>query len=141
MRRVLIVIGALVMAYAVIGSFGEPGLNLVGVAIFLIAGLALHDGVFLPVVLAAGALLGKIVPSGWRATVRLVAVVDLAVVVIALPLLLASVPADNPTILPRSYGVGLLVTLVAATVLVTAAALGRKGIERWRSGPGRRPRG
>ncbi|WP_157441802.1 hypothetical protein [Actinoplanes awajinensis] len=138
MRRALIASGLLLMVYAVVGATTDTQVSLPGVLIFGVAVLALHDGVFLPLVLAAGALIGR-VPPRWRSTVRAVAVVNTAVAVVALPLLVSrGHDGDNPTILPRPYDIGLLVIVVTTTV---SAVLCRKGIERWRNGRRRRPRG
>nr|WP_221379249.1 hypothetical protein [Actinoplanes polyasparticus] len=130
MRRALVVVGALVMAYAVAGAVGDAALNLVGVAVFLVAVLALHDALFLPIVLAAGALIRRLVPPPWQATVRWAAVAGVAVLIVGLPLAWGfGRDAGNPTVLPRPYGAGL--GLVLAAIAVSAVA-GRKGIERWR---------
>jgi hypothetical protein len=137
MSRVLIVLGALVMAYALFGAALDTDVDHLGVVVFLLAVLLLHDAVFLPLVLAAGALIRHTVPARWRATVRTAAVVDLAVLVVALPLVLGfGRSADNPTILPRPYPAGLLLILVVTTVTVVAC---RKRIERSRDGRRRRP--
>ncbi|MBL7258143.1 hypothetical protein [Paractinoplanes lichenicola] len=118
MRRALIVAGVVVMAYGLIGVLGDPG-----VLVFLIAVLVLHDAVFLPLVLAAGALIGR------RPVVRASAVIGLSASVVGLPLV---VTGDS------SYGWGLLLIL---TALAVVAVPGRKGIERWRARSGRARRG
>ncbi|XVV15692.1 hypothetical protein ACQP2X_15515 [Actinoplanes sp. CA-131856] len=118
MRRVLVAGGVLVMAYALIGAVVSPDVDRAGVLIFLAAVLVLHDAVFLPLVLAAGALIDRVVPPGWRATARAVGLVGLAAGVVALPLAIG--PLDGP------YLRGLLVILVVSAVC-------RKGIERWRN--------
>ncbi|XVU28536.1 hypothetical protein ACQPZJ_16255 [Actinoplanes sp. CA-054009] len=123
MRRALVAFGVLVMAYGVIGLATGPDVDRVGVLVFLAAVLVLHDGVFLPAVLAAGALIGRVVPSAWQSTVRMVGVVGLAVGVVGL--LLTAGP------LVGTYLWGLLLILVVTAV---TAAVGRKGIERSRKG-------
>ncbi|MFC3736284.1 hypothetical protein [Paractinoplanes deccanensis] len=104
------------MAYAIVGSLTDGDVDPVGVAIFLVAVLVLHDAVFLPLVLAGGALIRRVVPVRWRSTVRAVAIVDLAVVVVALPLMIG---------LGAPYGLGLLLIL-----LVTPAVRKWKGTRR-----------
>ncbi|MEU8821279.1 hypothetical protein [Actinoplanes sp. NPDC048796] len=117
MRRLLVVAGTLVMAYAVIGAARDP--HRLGILVFLAAVLVLHDALFLPLVLAGGALIDRFVPPAGRPGARLTGVVGLAVAVVAVPL------AIGP--LPGPYLWGTLLILV-----VTVA--GRKGIERWRAG-------
>jgi hypothetical protein len=131
LRPILIGGGALVMVYALVGAVTGGGVNLVGVPLFLVAVLVLHDGVFLPVVLGAGALVRRFVPERWRPAVRAAAVVSLAVSVVAAPLVLGfGRSADNFSVLPRAYGWGLTLILI----LDWGVSLGiRKGLERrWR---------
>jgi hypothetical protein len=127
-RRGLIAAGTLVMLYAVGGALADGDVNKVGVPAFLIALIVLHDGVFLPVVLAAGVLIGRVVAPRWRTSVRMAALVSLAVSLVALPFVLGDGrdPA-NPSALPLPYGRGLLliVGLIWGVVVV------RKGLERW----------
>ncbi|GAA2908009.1 hypothetical protein Acy02nite_87950 [Actinoplanes cyaneus] len=130
MRRPLIAAGLLTMLYGILGAMLDAEVNLLGVIVFGAALLVLHDGVFLPLVAGAGALMRRLVPPGWHAAVRLAAIVDLAVTVVALPLVLGfGRDAGNPTVLPRPYGKGLLLILIVTTVVVVA---GRKGSERFR---------
>lgn len=135
-RGVLIGGGALVMVYALAGAVTSGQVNLIGVPIFLVAVLILHDGVFLPVVLGAGALVRRFVPSRWQGTVRFAAVISLAVAVVGVPLVLGfGRSADNDSLLPRAYGKGLLLILI----VIWGVSLGmrkvihsRKGLERRR---------
>jgi hypothetical protein len=124
MRRALVVSGVAVMAYGLAGVALDP--DRLGVAVFLVAVLVLHDAVLLPLVLAAGALIGRAVPPAWRATARTATAVGLAVVVVGVPLAVG--PLTGP------YGWGTLLILV---VIGVSAVAGRKGIERSRG----RPRG
>ena len=128
LRHALIGAGALVMAYAVAGALFDGDVNRVGVALFLITLLVLHDGVFLPVVIGVGALIGRFVPARWQSTIRAAALISLAVSVVALPFVLGfGRSPDNPSALPLPYGRGLIVILI----LVWIASLGaRKGMER-----------
>lgn len=120
MRRALIVLGAATMAYAVIGAVLDPQVAKLGVVIFLVALLVLHDGVFLPLVLAAGRWTGR----NWAA------VVSLAVLVMSVPLALGfGRPADNTSVLPLPYARNLVLILA----LIWSAWLIRKGIERHRA--------
>jgi hypothetical protein len=128
-RRALIAAGVLVMAYGVGGALLDGDVNKVGVPVFFLAVIVLHDGLFLPLMLASGALIGRIVPAGWQTTVRRAGLIGVAVTVVALPAVLGfgRDPA-NPSALPRSYGWGLLLILG----LIWGVALGGKGFERWR---------
>jgi hypothetical protein len=121
MRRALIAAGMLVMAYAIAGAVTDPDVRLIGVLVFLAAVLVAHDAVLLPAVLAAGALISRFVPAGARGAVRAAAVASLAVTVVALPLVLGfGRRADNPSLLPRPYGAGLL--LILGLIWATAVA-------------------
>jgi hypothetical protein len=128
-RRALIAAGVLLMAYGLGGALLDHDVNKVGVPIFFLAVIVLHDGLFLPLVLASGALIRRLVPAAWQATVRRAGLVGVAVTVVALPAVLGfgRDPA-NPSALPRSYGWGLVLLLG----LIWGVALGGKGFERWR---------
>lgn len=123
MRRALIGAGAVLMGYALISAILDAEVNKVGVLIFLAGVLVLHDGVFLPLVIAAGAL----------SRVRATGVITLAVLVVGLPLALGfGRPADNPSALPLAYARNLLLILVLIWVPVTVRAI-RKAMERRRT--------
>lgn len=138
-RRVLMMVGALVMGYAVIGALTEPGLKLWGIVLFLAAMVAGHDGVFLPLVIAAGAVIRR---AGHL--VRAAAVVSLAVTVVALPFVLGygRDPA-NPSALPLPYGIGLALVLgviwvsTLLTLLVRRVVRNRQNTVRIRRTPRR----
>ncbi|MBU2663692.1 hypothetical protein KOI35_09250 [Actinoplanes bogorensis] len=110
-RRALIVAGALVTAYGLAGVLFDPG-----VLLFLAAVVVFHDLVWMPVVLAFGALVA-------RPVARFVAIVAASVLVVGVPLVVAQPPAGNPSVLPLDYGRNLLfvlAALLAAAVLVAA---------------------
>ncbi|GIF02611.1 hypothetical protein [Actinoplanes siamensis] len=131
MRRALIGAGLLIMGYGVCGALVDGEVDVAGVALFGIALLVLHDAVFLPLVVGAGRLLRRLVRPGRQPAARIAAITGLAVVVVALPLVLGfGRIADNPTVLPRSYGRNLLLILIVTTGTVLAC---RKGIERFRA--------
>ena len=134
-RRLLIGGGVAVMLFAMLGAIIGGGVNLVGVLIFLVAVLVLHDGVFLPAVLGLGALVHRFVPASGQAWVRAAGVVTIAVLVVAFPLLLGfGRLRDNPSVLPRSYGWGTFVILV----LIWGATFAiRKGLARRRPAGGK----
>jgi len=127
-RRALIASGGLVIAYAVSGALADDDLTF-GALVFLAAVLVAHDGLLLPLMIGAGALIGRFVPPAPRGGVRVAAVLSLAVTMVALPLVLGRgrVP-DNPSVLPLHYGRGLLVvyTLIWVTTAVVVAARRRR---------------
>ena len=138
-RRALITVGALVMGYAISGALFEPGLKLWGVMLFLAAMVAGHDGVFLPLVIAAGAVMRRV-----GHLVRAAAVVSLAVTVVALPFVLGyGRDPHNPSALPLSYGMGLTVVLAGVwtstllTLLVRRVFRNRQNTVRIRRAPRR----
>ena len=107
-QRVLIAVGVLVTGYAVFGATTEPGLRLGGVVLFLVALVAGHDGLVLPLVIAAGSVVKRV-----GHLVRAAAIVSLAVAVVALPFVLGyGRDPGNPSALPLPYGAG-LVTILA----------------------------
>jgi uncharacterized BrkB/YihY/UPF0761 family membrane protein len=129
-RGLLIGGGTLVMLYALVSAVVTGEVNLIGVPVFLVAMLVLHDGVFLPAVVGVGALVHRFVPRRWRPPVHWAGIVSLAVAVVAMPLILGfGRSADNASLLPRSYGWGTLVILILVW-LVTFAI--RKGLARRR---------
>jgi len=126
-RRILIASGAAFIAYAALGALFDPDVKVIGVLIFLVAVLVLHDGVLLPLYIGIGAIVGRVVPATIRTPVRIGLVLSLAVTLVALPAVLGfGRSADNPSILPLHYGRGLLVILgliwaaIGATVAVRA---------------------
>jgi hypothetical protein len=107
-RRVLVGVGALLVAYAIGGALTDRDVK-AGAFIFLIGVLVAHDGVLLPVTIGVGALLGRLVPLRGRAYVQGALIAGLAVTVVAFPLVLGRGRAsDNASVLPLHYGRGLL---------------------------------
>ena len=138
-RITLIAAGALLMGYAAAGVLTDPDVKPVGVAVFLAAVLVAHDGVLLPLIIGAGALITRWVPARARTPVRLAGLATVAVTLIAAPLVVgAGRSADNPSVLPRPYPLGLLLvlTVIWLTALLVPALRrllrmrGGKGTER-----------
>jgi hypothetical protein len=131
-RRALIAAGVLAMAYAVGGVLLDSDVSVAGVAVFGVAVIVLHDGVFLPTVLGAGALINRLAPPRWRATVQVAALISLAVAVVAVPFVLGfGRRPDNPSALPSAYGRGLLLIVgLIWLVAVVRKVLARRSTRR-----------
>lgn len=127
LRVALVAVGAVLIAYAVIGALGDAEADPVGIAVFLAAVLVGHDALWMPLVLAAGALLARTSP-----VTRIAALVAASIGVVALPLVLGlGRPADNPSVLPLRYGRHLaLILLVIALVAAVRAVIRRKTARR-----------
>jgi hypothetical protein len=93
-RVALAVVGTLVIGYGLFGILATPGNHPVGHALFLVAVLAAHDLVLMPLVLLAGATIGWLVPVPARPAVRIASAVALAVALVLLPFVLW--PAGGP---------------------------------------------
>ena len=127
-RRTLIAVGALGMTYAVIGALTDADVK-GGALVFLIGVLVAHDGLLLPVTIAAGALAGRFTPLRLRGFVRSALIVGLAVTIVAFPLVLGrGRAADNPSLLPLHYGRGLLeiYAIIGAGAAVAAGVRSRR---------------
>lgn len=97
------------------GSWGD----LIATAVWLAAGVVLHDFVLVPVTLAVGYVVTRLLPPGRRAPVAAGLAVLGALSLLAIPVLGGwGANADNPTILDRGYvGGWLVVTAVVAVVV------------------------
>jgi hypothetical protein len=97
--------------------------QLVSAAIWLGAGVVLHDFVLAPLVLVAVLMGGRLVPVGFRAAVVAGLVVLGTATIVAIPVLggFGERP-DNPSLLNRHYWIGWLV--LAAVVLVAVVVGG-----------------
>jgi hypothetical protein len=126
MRRVLIAVGVVVMGFAVVGALTDDGFDPVGVVVFLGGVVIAHDLVLMPLVLAAGALIERFVPGPARTAVRVAALCGLALTVVAAPLVAGfGRVADDPSVLPRPYGRGLLLALALVWAFAAAVPAGR----------------
>ena len=137
-RVALLVTGVLAMLYAAVGAVADLGGKVGGVLIFLIAVLVAHDGVWLPLVLLAGAVLNRIVPARHRSLVRVAAIVVAALGIAALPLALGlGRTADNPSALPLDYGRNLALVLLGVVAAAGFTLLRRKNSTTGNPGKGR----
>lgn len=126
MKAWRIILTASGIALAVFGVFRLgtqiPLPSLIGLAIWLVAALVIHDGLLSPVVVSIGWLLWRWVPSRGRRYLQLALLVSVLITVIAVPLiyLRGSQPAVK-AILLRNYGTNL--TLIIAAVAVVSLTL------------------
>jgi hypothetical protein len=126
-RRALIGAGLLIIVFALVGGLRDPDVRPFGTILFLAAALVLHDGIWMPAMLAVGGLITRFVPEPHRPRARIAAVTAAAVTVVALPLVLGfGRAADNPSILPLHYGRGLVVILLAIALVTLTVSKARK---------------
>jgi len=101
-----------------------PLRNLGWLGVWLVAAIAIHDGLLSPVVVSVGWLLRRLVPDRARRYLQIALIVSGMVTVIALPMiyLRGSQPAVK-AILLRNYGANLtvLVAIIAVVSLVLYA--------------------
>jgi hypothetical protein len=128
LRTLLIVAGVGCLTYAVLGLFADPDVRLGGVLLFLVAVLVVHDALWMPLVLAVGALVARVARPA-----RMALLTGAAVAVVGVPLVLSpGRPADNPSVLPLHYGRNLAIVLagVAAVALAAVARNRQKAVAR-----------
>jgi hypothetical protein len=134
-RIALAVVGLCAIGYAVAGAVRAPAIVPGRHIVFLLAVLALHDAVWMPLILLVGVLVRAIVPGRARAYVQGALIISASVAVVAWPLVLGRGRiADNPSALPRDYPAGLAITIAATWV--GAAILAGVRRSRARRGPG-----
>ncbi len=133
MRATRVLLGVLGVVVGLYGAYllvsRQDGEQLRSAAVWLAAGVVLHDGLIAFAVLGLVALVVRFVPLAARAP-TLVAVVILGpLTLIAVPMLgRFGAKADNPTLLDRDYwlGYGLIVAIVVAGVLVASVLRARR---------------
>ncbi|GAA4258599.1 hypothetical protein GCM10022255_079900 [Dactylosporangium darangshiense] len=139
LRALLAAAGLALIAYGVSGWLDAPAAELRGRLVFAAAALVAHDFVVVPLVLAAGALLARVVPAPARGPARAALVVAAAVSAVALPFVVgAGRIADNPSAFPQHYGRNLLILLALVAVAAALPAIPPAARRLWRRA--RRPR-
>jgi hypothetical protein len=138
--RIRILLGGLGLAVAAYGAWlllGDDLADLVTIAVWLAAGVVLHDFVLVPLTLGVSWLGLRVLPDGSRAAASAGLVVLGTLTVLAVPVLGRwGANTDNTTILDRHYGLGWLAIagLTIMGVLLVLVAKRRSG------GPGARRR-
>jgi hypothetical protein len=104
----------------------QDTVQLVEIAVWLAAGVVLHDVVVAGVVLAAVTLGRRVLPGPWQAPATLGLVVWGGVTLMAVPVLgRFGARPDNPTLLDRPYLGAWAALTVGAVLVVTLAGLVR----------------
>jgi hypothetical protein len=118
--------GGALIAIGVWGLLWDADLDLLGWAAWFGGAVVVHDAVLVPCVLLVGAATTRL-PRSYRRHVQGTLMVGGVVALVALPFVLGmGRRADNPSILPLSYGRNLAVVLAAIVVLAGANALWRR---------------
>ena len=121
-RLLLGLLGVAATAYGGWLLLAEDLPDLVDAAVWLAAGVVLHDFVLVPLTLAAGWTATRLLPPGRRAPVAAGLVVLGTLTMVAVPVLGGwGANADNPTILDRDYTTGwsVVAAVILAVVLVS----------------------
>lgn len=145
MRWVLGAVGVLIGAFGVWTLLSRQDLDqLVDVAVWLVAGVVLHDGVLALATLLLAALVLPVLPQAARAPAVVGFVVLGSVTLLAVPVLgRFGARPDNPTLLDRHYLAGWLVVAGLTMVAVVLASVLRSRAEHGDEGGagGQGPRG
>jgi hypothetical protein len=125
-------VGGAVIFYGLFGLVRDAAATLPpSWALWLLAGLAIHDLVVIPAVFGVARLAG-LVPAPWRGAVRAALVLTGVVVLVTVPGLLGygrSSQPGNTSVLPNDYPV----TLAVVVALIWAVALGSVAVRTFRA--------
>lgn len=125
MRAALVGLGVLLAGYGA-WLLLTRGHDLVDVAVWLVAGVLLHDGVLAVLTLVLGTVAVRAAPQPARAPMTVGLVVLGTVTLLAVPVLgRFGARADNPTLLDRDYTAGWLVLVGLTAIAVMGATLVR----------------
>jgi hypothetical protein len=137
MRAIRLGLGALglaAMGYGLVAALRSPDILPAHNGGFLLLVLVLHDGLLLPLFVAAGAVVHRFARPVARGVLQAALIASAAVLLIAAPLVLGyGRLGGNPSVLPRNYAHGLVLVLVVIWLAADAALL----VRRWRARPGR----
>ena len=126
-RALLATAGVAMMGFAVLSAVTNHNFKPTRHVLFLVLALVLHDGLLLPVFLAFGLVVRRVVPARYRSIIQGALIISAAVTFVALPFLLAyGRTADNPSALPRNYPGGYAIVLGAIWLVATAVVVRRQ---------------
>ncbi|GAB91306.1 hypothetical protein [Gordonia rhizosphera] len=122
-RVLLIIVGVLAIANGVALIWDFSRSDQVSIVLWLALGLIAHDAILAPVALGVAWLVRRVLPPDWWKPVLLALAYTNILLLLALPVILprpAGQYPDNPTVLDRNYGLGLMVAIIAVWVGVFA---------------------
>jgi hypothetical protein len=123
-------VGWVVIAYGTWGLLDESDRTApASVGRWLAGGLLAHDLLVAPLAAVVSALLARVVPASWRRPVLWATATSVLLGVVAWPLVRGyGRDPENPSLLPRNYGAGLLayVALTWAAAAVWAVVATRR---------------
>lgn len=118
-------VGWAIIGWGVFGIFSNSvDTRPANLAKFVVGGALLHDLLVAPVLILAGVLIGRAVPTRARGPVQAALVVSGIVALFAWPLVRGyGLAINNPTSLPHNYGRNLLIVLGLVWTAAAAAIL------------------
>ncbi|MCE5289405.1 MAG: hypothetical protein LLG14_09180 [Nocardiaceae bacterium] len=126
LRGLLILGGVGAIGFGVMSALERPFADLMSAALWFGGGIALHDGVFAPICLAAWFLVLRRLPV-WVSVCGFLSVV---LIVLAIPVLPREKSLPNPTVLDRNYVLGVAVALAIVWTAGIVVQLIRSGTAR-----------
>jgi hypothetical protein len=116
-------IGWAVIAWGVVGIFSNSlDTRPANLARFVVGGALLHDLLVAPLAILAGVLVMRAVPAKARGPVQAALVISAVVALFAYPLVRAyGLAANNPTSLPKNYGLNLVIVLAVVWAVAGVA--------------------
>jgi MFS family permease len=128
-RILLIGFGILVMAFGGLQLvWNVPTSEYVNLAVWLAAGVVLHDMLLAGLVAACGWLMAKVLPKRYRSYAQAGIIVAGIVAIMSIPVVVgAGRKPDNPSLLPLDYSRNLVIVVaVIALVTILLAILSRR---------------
>ncbi|GAA1081068.1 hypothetical protein [Tsukamurella spumae] len=124
LRVLLVMAGLGLIAYGAVQSTNLPPRDLLSAALWAVAILVAHDGVFAPLCLLAGHVAVRMLPPAWWPGALCGALAAVTVLALAAAVALPRPPgkgALNPTVLDQPYGVATIALLVAIALAVVVS--------------------